>query len=169
MSLPHAQIVACNTCGGARKEADGRSRGEHLIEHLERELARRGAEGASGGGHDVGLSSVRCLWACKRSCAVMLRSSGRVGYVLVELEPTEESARALLDYASLYLQTTDGAVPFKTWPNALRGHFHCRIPALDSDGPPLALDAPALEQRALEESAPEAPALHELACQDQLP
>jgi hypothetical protein len=99
----------------------------------------------------------------------MLRSSGRVGYVLVELEPTEQSARALLDYASLYLQTTDGAVPFKTWPHALRGHFHCRIPALDSDGPALALDAPALEAPALEAPALEAPALQELARQDRLP
>ena len=141
MSSPRAQLVACNTCGGAQRETDGRSRGEHLIERLEQELARRGADGAFillG----VSVTSVRCLWACKRSCAVMLRSSGRVGYVLVELEPTEESARALLDYASLYLQTADGAVPFKTWPNALRGHFHCRIPALEASEPARALDDP---------------------------
>jgi predicted metal-binding protein len=162
MSLPRAQLVACNTCGGARREADGRSRGEHLIERLEQELARRGREDEPGSEPEVALTSVRCLWACKRSCAVMLRSSGRVGYVLVELEPTEESARALLDYATLYLQTTDGAVPFKTWPNALRGHFHCRIPALDADAPARALEEAALEQRAVD-----ATALEELACQDQ--
>ncbi len=122
--------------------ADGRSRGEHLIERLEQELARRHRDGAPGtdAGAGISVTSVRCLWACKRSCAVMLRSSGRAGYVLVELEPTEESAGALLDYASLYLQTADGAVPFKTWPNALRGHFHCRIPALDGAEPARALD-----------------------------
>lgn len=133
MSLARAQIVACNTCGGALREADGRARGEHLLERLEHELALRAGTSCPMG--IIELTSVRCLWACKRSCAVMLRSPGRVGYVLVELEPTEESARALLDYTSLYLQTTDGAVPFKTWPNALRGHFHCRIPALDGGEP----------------------------------
>jgi predicted metal-binding protein len=58
----------------------------------------------------------------------MLRSLGRVGYVLVELEPSDTSARALIDYAGLYLETPDGAVPYKTWPAALKGHFHCRIP-----------------------------------------
>lgn len=142
MSSSRAQIVACNTCGGAQRETDGRSRGEHLIERLEQELARRGVDGAPGSAPGVSVTSVRCLWACKRSCAVMLRSSGRVGYVLVELEPTDESARALLDYARLYLETTDGAVPFKTWPNALRGHFLCRIPALEASEPARALADP---------------------------
>jgi predicted metal-binding protein len=52
----------------------------------------------------------------------------RVGYVIASLEPSEGAARALLDYANLYAGTTDGAVPFKQWPQALRGHFLCRIP-----------------------------------------
>lgn len=121
MTRARAEIVACSTCGGAEREADGRSRGEHLLTRLEDELAARG-EGA------VSVSSVRCLWACKRSCAVMLRSTERVGYVIVDLPPNEASARALVDYARLYLATADGAVPYKTWPDALKGHFHCRIP-----------------------------------------
>lgn len=76
----------------------------------------------------ITLSSVRCLWACKRSCAVHLRAPGRAGYVLVELAPTAESARALLDYAAMYSDSVDGGVPFKQWPQPLRGHFLCRIP-----------------------------------------
>jgi predicted metal-binding protein len=121
MTGASAEIVACCTCGGASGEADGRSRGEHLLELLRREREERGDIG-------VEIVTVRCLWACKRSCAVMLRSVGRVGYVIVDLEPNETSARALLDYATSYLQSADGAVPFKTWPAALKGHFHCRIP-----------------------------------------
>lgn len=121
MTRAHAEIVACSTCGGAEREADGRSRGEHLLSRLAGELAGRS-------GVAVSVTSVRCLWACKRSCAVMLRSTERVGYVLVDLEPNETSARALVDYAELYLATPDGAVPYKTWPDALKGHFHCRIP-----------------------------------------
>jgi predicted metal-binding protein len=121
MTRARAEIVACSTCGGASREVDGRSRGEHLIERLRRTLAERGDIG-------VDVASVRCLWACKLSCAVMLRSPGRAGYVIVELEPSDTSARALLDYADLYLRSEDGAVPYKTWPDALKGHFHCRIP-----------------------------------------
>ena len=58
------------------------------------------------------------------------------------LEPTELSATALLDYAVLYAASEDGAVPYKQWPPALKGHFLCRFPCAaelqpaDSDLPP---------------------------------
>ena len=126
--LARAELVACFTCGGAAREPDGRTRGEHLIERLERERSARGDAG-------VDVKPVRCLWACKRSCAVLLRAPGRPGYVLVELEPNETSARALLDYAGLYLRAPDGAVPYKTWPEALKGHFLCRIPPQAASSP----------------------------------
>jgi predicted metal-binding protein len=122
MTPARAEIVACSTCGAAAGEPGARSLGEQLLDRLRLELESRGDIGVS-------VTSVRCLWACKKSCAVMLRSFGRVGYVIVELEPSDVSARALVDYARLYLESDDGAVPYKTWPAALKGHFHCRIPS----------------------------------------
>jgi len=116
-----AELVACETCGGV--PAEGLARGAMLLARLREELARAGEVG-------VDLTSVRCLWACKKSCAVLLRSSERVGYVIVELEPSADVARALVDYAQLYRASPDGAVPYKAWPPALKGHFHCRIPRL---------------------------------------
>jgi predicted metal-binding protein len=117
-----AEIVACETCGKAELDASGRTRGEGLIALLRMRLSLSGDVG-------VDVSSVRCLWACARSCAVFVRSPERVGYVIAGLEPTEVSAQALIDYAALYVQSTEGAVPYKQWPAALKGHFHCRIPA----------------------------------------
>ena len=114
------ELIACATCGGADRDEHGQTRGERL-----RSLLDACAGDADSG---VTLSSVRCLWACKRSCAVHLRSPGRAGYVLVELTPTAETARALLDYAALYAESVDGGVPFKQWPQPLKGHFMCRIP-----------------------------------------
>jgi predicted metal-binding protein len=142
---PRAEIVACVTCGGAAREPDGRTRGEHLLERLERERAARGDIG-------IGVQAVRCLWACKRSCAVLLRSPARPGYVIVELEPNESSARALLDYAVLYSMAPDGAVPYKAWPGPLKGHFLCRIPAGDPSR-----EAP------IDDALPPEPALHDAA------
>jgi predicted metal-binding protein len=124
MTGGRVELVACETCGGAT--ADEPPRGARLLARLREELTRGGDVG-------VDVSPVRCLWACKKSCAVLLRSSERVGYVLVELEPSAEAARALLDYAQLYLQSADGAVPYKLWPTALKGHFHCRIPRLPAE------------------------------------
>jgi len=135
MSAPsRAEIVACETCGSAQRDAAGRTRGEGLIAELRAALA-----GCSD--LPVDVSSVRCLWACKKSCAVAVRSVSRVGYVIAELEPTELVARALLDYAARYARSEDGAVPYREWPLALKGHFLCRFPkgadlqSGDSPGP----------------------------------
>jgi predicted metal-binding protein len=121
MAGARAEIVACETCGNSQRDAAGRTRGEYLLEHLRAALA-------AGQDIDVDVQSVRCLWACTRSCAVLVRSPRHPGYVIAGLEPTEVSARALLDYAALYAASADGAVPYKQWPVALKGHFLCRIP-----------------------------------------
>jgi predicted metal-binding protein len=134
LSEPKVELIACETCGGsAEREAHGTTRGERLIA----ELTRVHEEAPSA----VTLTRVRCLWACSRSCAVHVRAPGRPGYVLCGFEPTEESARGLLAWAAQYAASSDGAVPFKQWPAAVRGHFLCRIPATpiaegDSDLPP---------------------------------
>jgi len=119
--LSRAEIVACETCGSSQPDAAGRPRGAQLIAELRAALARSSEL-------PVDVSSVRCLWACKKSCAVAVRSPSRVGYVIAELEPTEVVARALLDYAARYAGSEDGAVPYKEWPAALKGHFLCRFP-----------------------------------------
>jgi predicted metal-binding protein len=119
--MSRAQIVACETCGSSQRDAAGRTRGEGLIAELRLALADASEL-------PVDVSSVRCLWACKKSCAVAIRSPSRVGYVIAELEPTDVVARALLDYAARYARSEDGAVPYKEWPAALKGHFLCRFP-----------------------------------------
>jgi predicted metal-binding protein len=131
-------------CGGkAQLDAAGRTRGERLIAELSTLLRAAQARAPE---LPVDVSSVRCLWACTRSCAVAVRSATRVGYVIANLEPTDVSAAALLDYAVLYAASEDGAVPYKQWPPALKGHFLCRFPraadlqpaesSADSDPPP---------------------------------
>ena len=144
MARARAEIVACETCGkNAERDASGRTRGECLLAELRAALEVAGDIG-------VDVSGVRCLWACTRSCAVHVRSTSRVGYVIADLEPTELSARALLDYAALYEQSDDGAVPYKQWPAPLKGHFLCRIPKASA-----APEAPAGEApRLTEDSSP---------------
>jgi predicted metal-binding protein len=113
------ELLACVTCGSAERETHGSTRGERMLAELQ--AAPQPAQ--------VLLSSVRCLWACKRSCAVHLRAAGRPGYVLCDFEPTAEVARALLEYAAKYAASSDGSVPYREWPQAVRGHFLCRVPA----------------------------------------
>ncbi len=115
------ELVACVTCGSAERETHGSTRGERLLGELTR--AHDTANSA------VALSSVRCLWACSRSCAVHVRAPGRPSYVMCGFEPNQASAQGLLDWAEMYAASSDGAVPFKQWPAAVRGHFLCRVPA----------------------------------------
>lgn len=120
--LSPAEIVACETCGGAaQRDAAGHTPGESLLRELRAALSAATEL-------PISVSSVRCLWACKRSCAVVVRSIGRAGYVIADLEPTELTAQALLDYAARYARSEDGAVPYREWPAALKGHFLCRFP-----------------------------------------
>jgi predicted metal-binding protein len=116
-----ASLIACETCRPADRDEQGRAAGERLIRELR-------AAHEAGVGTDVEVSTVRCLWACQRSCAVHLRAPGRAGYVLVGFDPTRDAAEAILEYATLYAQSETGAVPYKTWPAGVRGHFLCRLP-----------------------------------------
>jgi predicted metal-binding protein len=129
-----AEILACFTCGSAQRDAQGRTRGEGLLEALH--AARRDLDGG------VSIAAVRCLWACSQSCAVHVRAPGKLSYVLARLEPDEDTARDLLAFAALYAQSVDGAVPFKQWPAAVRGHFLCRVPspAPSPVAPPTAIE-----------------------------
>jgi predicted metal-binding protein len=111
------ELLACESCGGADRDARGLTRGQRLIEQL-RALAS----------DQVRVSKTRCLWNCQRSCSLHIRSKGRAGYVLGDFDAAPETAQAILEWTALYAQSPDGAVPYKTWPVALRGHFVCRIP-----------------------------------------
>ena len=129
------EILACETCGGkAELDAQGQTRGQRLLTLLReaRSVFARAPEGAlrQAGEVEITVSGSTCLWACQRSCAVHLRSAGKAGYVLCDLEPNQASAQGLFDYATLYGQSAEGAVPYKQWPEALRGHFLCRVPSL---------------------------------------
>jgi len=121
------EVIACATCGSSERDTEGRTQGERLVSLLS--LAR-------GDDRRITVESVRCLWACANRCAVHLRSSGRVGYVLGRLEPTAEVAQAVIDYARRYGESDDGAVPFKQWPLPIKGHFLCRLPKTSDSTPP---------------------------------
>ena len=131
------ELIACVTCGSADRETHGSTRGERFFAALQVEHDALGPT-------PIALSSTRCLWACTRPCAVHARSPGRAGYVLCDFEPTPENARGVLAWAAMYAATSDGAVPFKERPQAVRGHFLCRVPPAPwSDGAREAKNEPA--------------------------
>jgi len=122
-------LYVCATCRysrSAERETYGKTGGELLADELQLQLDDEDCG-------DLALRHFDCLLACSRHCVVHLRSPGKIAYVIGDLPPTTESAETLLDYVRKYQQSTDGVVPYATWPEGIREHFIARIPPLDQD------------------------------------
>jgi predicted metal-binding protein len=89
-------------------------------------LAAALREAAAGSG--VAIQEMPCLFNCNQHCSIHLRAPGKIGYVLGRFEPTMEAARAIMDYAIAYAASEEGVVPYRQWPEGVKGHFIVRVP-----------------------------------------
>ena len=120
-----AAVVACTTCRltrEAREDGDGSRGGARLAEALHRVRASDDRY------RDVAVQEMPCLFACTEFCTVHIRAPGKISYVLGRFTPDDEAARAILDYAVHYAESEHGRVPFKQWPQGVKGHFITRSP-----------------------------------------
>ena len=119
-------LVFCTTCrhsAADRLGPDGRTGGETLIGHMQDVLAGMGRS-------DVAIETQACLWNCKRHCSVIIRDDDRFSYFTGDHQPARAQAEAILAWFDLHGATETGEVPFRTWPDAMRGHFIARIPRM---------------------------------------
>lgn len=117
-------LVVCNTCrfpDGRKMDDTGQTGGQVMLAALRRVLA-------DGARADVRLVEQACLWNCTQSCSVAIRDSQRFSYITGRHEPTLAQAAAIVAWFDLHGATATGEVPFRQWPDAMRGHFIARIP-----------------------------------------
>ena len=116
-------IFVCDTCKVTEEEKtrDGKTGGEMLAEAVEAKASET---------QGVTVRRTSCLMGCDRHCNVALSSPGKLTYVLGRFEPTPDSAAAIVDYAGLYAESDSGAVPYRQWPQGVKGHFIARVPPL---------------------------------------
>jgi predicted metal-binding protein len=117
-------LVLCNTCkfpDGRKLGDDGRTGGQTLIAELRGLLADLDR-------HDVNLVEQTCLWNCTQSCSVVIRDTERFSYITGKHVATRAQAEAILQWFDAHGETETGEVPFRQWPDAMRGHFIARIP-----------------------------------------
>ncbi len=118
-------IVACNSCrqsAEVRKDADGVRGGVQLV------AALRAVQASDHRYSEIAVEEMPCLFACTEHCTVHLRAPGKMGYVLGRFEPDEDAARAILDYALAHAESPEGSVPYRSWPDGVKGHFIVRTP-----------------------------------------
>lgn len=111
-------ITVCDTC--KREDwapGDGQPDGEQLAELVE--IAAQGATAVKVRRHS-------CLMGCTRACNVTIQAEGKLNYSLGSFVPETEVAEALVEYATLHAQSDTGQVPYRTWPQAVKGHFVSR-------------------------------------------
>lgn len=115
-------IFVCDTCrySAEEKYCGEQTGGEMLAEHVERV-----AEGAP----NLTIRRQSCTMGCERHCNVSVTAPGKIAYVIGRFEPTADSAEAIVEYARLHAGSETGQVPFKQWPQGVKGHFVARIPA----------------------------------------
>ncbi|NCO87653.1 MAG: DUF1636 domain-containing protein [Rhodobacterales bacterium] len=110
-------ITICDTCKREGWEATGMERtdGESLAALIEAL-----ADGP------VATRRVSCTMGCERACNIVVQAAGKIGYSLGRFAPTAEDAAAIVAYARLHAASQTGLVPFRDWPQGVKGHFVSR-------------------------------------------
>lgn len=115
-------ITICDTCKTEDwDETSGRTDGEALATLI---------EDASQDVTNVVTRRVSCIMGCKRACNIAVQADGKLSYVLGEFAANAEAASAIVDYATAHAASETGQVPFRDWPQGIKGHFTARITPL---------------------------------------
>ena len=121
-------IVICNSCcfpDGTKLAEDRRTGGQTLIAEMRLILTSEKRD-------DVELVEQTCLWNCTQSCSVVIRDDKRFSYITGRHAATRQQAEAILKWFDAHGKTERGEVPFREWPQAMKGHFIARIPPVTS-------------------------------------
>ena len=115
-------ITVCDTCkrDDWNAETDAQTDGERLAIAVE-----TAAEGT-----DVKTRRASCLMGCSHSCNIAIQAPGKLAYTLGKFDASTEAAEGIVEYAKKHATATTGQVPFREWPQAIKGHFITRHPPL---------------------------------------
>ena len=119
-------ITICDTCKREGWDAGDMSTtdGESLAALI---------EAAATGLSHVKTRRVSCMMGCTRACNVAIQGAGKLNYTLGNFDPTAEAASGIVTYAMAHAESDTGRVPYRDWPEAIKGHFVTRhIPLPDN-------------------------------------
>ena len=119
-------ITTCDTCKREGWESGDMAQtdGEQLAT-----LVEAAAEGLK----NVRTRRVSCLMGCKGACNVTVQGAGKLNYTIGAFDPTPEAASGIVAYAMAHANSDTGQVPYREWPQAIKGHFVTRHPPLPDD------------------------------------
>jgi predicted metal-binding protein len=112
-------ITICDTCKRTGWEETGMQKtdGEALAEMVE--IAATGKD-------DVKTRRVSCTMGCDRACNITVQANDKINYSLGTFEATTNDAVAIVEYAAKHAASENGQVPYREWPQGVKGHFVSR-------------------------------------------
>lgn len=82
---------------------------------------------------NVRTRRVSCLMGCKNACNVTIQNPNKLSYTLGHFDPELDAAEGVVAYATSHAQSETGQVPYRDWPQAIKGHFVTRHPPIPVD------------------------------------
>lgn len=119
-----ARLVVCTTCRFSSEEsvdAAGLSGGRRLLQEIQSTVEAQG-------GCDFRIEEQACLWACSSYCTVYLSEPGKPAYLAGGFVQAPKDAQAIVAFTRLYAGSLKGAVPYRDWPESMKGRFLARLP-----------------------------------------
>ncbi|MBO0753988.1 MAG: DUF1636 family protein [Bradyrhizobiaceae bacterium] len=116
-------VYVCVTCRGGKPLDQVPVPGEVLAA-----ATARAAEGTG-----IVVRPVRCLANCNRGLSAALRRDGAWTYVFGDLDPSDGAA-VLIDGAKLFAAASNGLMPWRDRPDALKRGLVARTPPFEVAG-----------------------------------
>ena len=116
-------ITVCETCRGPGWAEGSPRQGEAFAALVE----------AAAGGTDLRVRRTACLMGCDHGCNLAVQAPGKLAYTLGRFEPSTEAAEGVVAWGLLHAESASGAVPYRQWPEAVKGHFVTRHPPLPEE------------------------------------
>ena len=119
-------ITVCDTCKRPEwtEGVDTQTDGERLAVLV---------EAAANNSPDIKTRRVSCLMGCKHGCNVAVQAHNKLTYTLGDFYPNDDAAAGIVAYATAHAASETGQVPFRTWPQAIKGHFVPRHQPIPED------------------------------------
>jgi len=119
-------ITICDTCKREGWELTGMERtdGESLAGLI---------EAAAAAHPELRTRRTSCLMGCTHGCNVAVQGKGKLNFTLGRFEAEPEAAAGIVAWAALHAASPSGQVPYREWPQAVKGHFVTRHPPLPEE------------------------------------
>lgn len=119
-------ITICDTCKREDWETGDMAQtdGERLAGLIEAKVNGAGT---------VRTRRQSCLMGCGKGCNVAIQGAGKLAYTLGGFAAEDAAAEAIAAYAALHADSDSGQVPYRQWPEGVKGHFVTRHPPLPDE------------------------------------